>query len=354
MKSVLLVSRDISKKKDGGTLVSKRNERLLKKLGYDVNRFVIPQPSMAIRIHNFIFKESYGETRALRKNFINELKKDYDFIFFDSSTYGGFVKLAHSFGKKIICFYHNVEYEYYSQKYNTTKKLLDKLIIPYIKLNELLSTKYCNAIITLTKRDSDGIKSLYDRSCDLIIPTSFEPRDLETLYSNVPCNGEPYILFVGTNFFANVEGLSYFIQSIAPSLNINIKIAGNISEGFKDKHNIPQNIKFLGQVNSLDELYLNASAVISPILSGSGLKTKTAEAFSYGKTVIGTEEAFAGINIMDYPEAAYLIKNDEDFINTINNLNKNAIFNKYALQLFNDNLSDDIYLSKLQDLIDSL
>jgi len=34
--------------------------------------------------------------------------------------------------------------------------------------------------------------------------------------------------------------------------------------------------------------------VILPIISGSGMKTKTAEALMYGKSIIGIKEAFEG------------------------------------------------------------
>lgn len=351
---ILIVSRDVFQKNDGGTLVSKRNERLLKKLGYEVNRFIIPQPSLLTRLHNFIFKESYGETKKLRNNFIQELNKDFDIIFFDSSTYGGFVKLAKNFGKKTICFYHNVELVYYEQKALVTKNLFDKLIVRYIQYNESISTILADAIITLTERDSLGLKNLYNREANLIMPTSFESRDIDSLYRENRKKELPYILFVGTNFFANVEGLEYFLANIAPKINFNVLIAGNIESAFQDKRNIHKNVKFLGQVESLDELYVNATAVIAPILSGSGLKTKTAEAFSYGKTVIGTKEAFTGIDISRSSNAGILVNNDTEFIEAINSLDKNFILNKASLELFNSQLSDDCHLCKLYNTVKSL
>lgn len=41
---ILIVSRDLSLKKDGGSLVSISNQRLLNKIGYQTERFVIPVP----------------------------------------------------------------------------------------------------------------------------------------------------------------------------------------------------------------------------------------------------------------------------------------------------------------------
>lgn len=354
MKKVLFVSRDSSVETNGGTLVSQRNERLLKKLGYSTNRFVIPQPSMPTRIHNFLFKEGYGETKSLKQAYIHELSKDYEFIFFDGSIYGGFINIAKSFGKKIVCFYHNVEYSYYSQKARISRKLLDRAFVKFIYRNEAIATINADMIITLTERDSKGLKKIYNRGADIIVPTSFEARNIESLYKDRNQNNSPYLLFVGSNFFANKEGIEYFINYIAPKINYKVKIVGNIKDAFVSKSSIPPNIEFLGKVDSLDDLYVNAVAVVAPILSGSGLKTKTAEALSYGKTVIGTEEAFSGIDLQYFPKAGTIAKDATDFVTAIAELNPNHVLNQSALDLFHKHLSDDVYLSKLSRTISSL
>ncbi|HSF13623.1 MAG TPA: glycosyltransferase, partial [Erythrobacter sp.] len=49
-----------------------------------------------------------------------------------------------------------------------------------------------------------------------------------------------------------------------------------------------------GAVDDLSPWYAGAALVIAPILSGSGMKTKVAEALMHGKRVAGTSEAFVG------------------------------------------------------------
>lgn len=354
MKRILIVSRDISIKQDGGTLVSKRNERLLRQLGFETERFIIPIPSILTRLLNIVFRQSYGETYFLKKIYLKKLKEDFDYIFFDGSTYGGFLEIAAHKGLKTICFYHNVEIKYYQQKANQTGLLADKLMIPYIRHNEKQSTLNSTKIITLNKRDSDGLQKYYGRRADIYLPTSFPARNIKEIYSKPSkTNDNTYLLFVGTNFFANIEGIKRFILNVAPYIDNKVYIVGNIKDAFKEDRDIPSNIEFKGKVDSLDEYYLNATAVIAPIFSGSGLKTKTAEALSYAKTVIGYSEAFEGIEYQEYPGSCYEVTCDNDFINIIKSLDLRQRYNSMSEQLFHDKLSDDIQLKQLRKLLDS-
>lgn len=354
MKRILIVSRDVTLKQDGGSLVAKRNERLLRKLGFKVDRFVIPVPSLLTRIQNIILHMSYGETKSIRKDFFRVVEKGYDYIFFDGSVYGGFVKVASDKGIKTICFYHNVEVEYYKQKAKQTRSFADKLMIPFIRHNEKSSTQFADRIITLNERDSIQLNNYYGRWADCILPTSFPERNIQSFYEDRKDSVDPYILFVGTNFFANVEGLKRFLDNVAPYIKVRVKVAGNIDQAFKSYTNLPKNVEFLGRVDCLDNYYCEASGVIAPIYTGSGLKTKTAEALSYGKTVIGYPEAFEGIEFSQYPGACIQVDSDTDFIKKINEFDLSMPYNPMAERLFHHRLSDDVQLRNLGNLLNVL
>ena len=75
--------------------------------------------------------------------------------------------------------------------------------------------------------------------------------------------------------------------------------------------------------------------------SGSGLKTKTVEALSFGKTIIGFPEAFEGIDFEKYQGACICVASDYDFINKINEVNPNQLYNEMSDKLFNEKLSDE-------------
>lgn len=354
MKRILIVSRDIERVQDGGTMVSKRNERLLREAGFETERFIIPVPSMLTRLRNLMLRESYGETPALKKAFRKKIKENFDYIFFDSSIYGGFLNIAHSSGLPIVCFYHNVEVDYYTQKANRTEDFRDRLMIPYIRLNELISTRLSDAIITLNERDSNALEKHYGRRADAIVPTSWPERDLDALYKKATPEAAPYVLFVGTNFFANIEGMERYIREIAPHLKITTKVVGNIDEAFKDRKDLPTNIEFMGRVDSLEPYYIDAAAVVAPIFTGSGLKTKTAESLSYGKKTIGFSEAFEGIDFTGFPDACVVAQSDRDFIEAVNSLDSKKKLNLDAAELFRSRLTDKVQVSKIHALFSSI
>ena len=100
-------------------------------------------------------------------------------------------------------------------------------------------------------------------------------------------------------------------------------------------------------VESLDEFYYNADFVISPIFEGSGMKTKTAEALMFGKTIFGTKEAFEGYSF-DYGKVGCLCNNAEDFICAIDNYNLTKFrFNDYSRNMYLRNYS----FNKLHEIL---
>lgn len=341
------ISRDFTFKGDGGSVVTERNFNLLSELG-TTDSFFIPVPSLKTRMLNFICRQSYGETSALNIKLRECLNREYDFVFFDGSIYGGYLKRVSDAGFKTICFFHNVEKVYYEAKARHTKAVMDMMMVPYISHNERLSVGHASYIITLNQRDSDDLLRFYGRKADLILPSSFPSLELKSSDIKTPA----YLLFVGTNFFANVEGVRFIIEKIAPQTIMPIKIVGNVNEAFKDA-TLPDNIEMLGRVDDISPYYRNASAVIAPIFSGSGLKTKTVEALRFGKTVLGTSEAFEGIDIANNPGIGTVCHYASDFVSAIRDLSPNAI-NKVSLSLFEKCYSDNAALSTLRNFLDRI
>lgn len=344
----LFISRDFQGKTDGGSVVAKRNRKSLELIGYDVTDFVITTPSLSTRVKNILFDESYGDTQKLRKIMKNHLRESYDIVFFDGSCYGGYLKEFIKAGFKTVCFFHNAEAVYYEAKYQVSKKLQDKIMIPYIIKNERQCVEESSYLITINERDSNALKSLYGRGADFVFPTTFDKvNDDEIVVSDEM--GE-YLLFVGTNFFANQEALHFYINQVAEHVGKKLIVVGNINQAFNNEEVSP-NVEFVGKVEALAPYYVNALAVVAPIFSGSGLKTKTVEALRFGKTIIGTNECFEGIPLKDNPQIGYLCNTSEEFINTINNLHTSKK-NYSSLNLFNSRFSTESQLLRLQSFFE--
>lgn len=344
--NILFVSRNFKDKCDGGTVVVQRNLSLLESIASKVSVLTIPKPSITTRVKNILFRESYGNTASLKLLLKWHLKQNYDIVFFDSSLYGCYLKRFFDKGFKTCCFYHNIEYKYYFDKYLKTRKIQDKAMIGYIKYNERLSTQYSTYRITLNERDSNDLFRFYGKKADFMLPTSFDPINIEFLKDGINSMNHPYILFVGSNFFANVEGLDFLFNKVAPYIQYDIKIVGNVCDAFQNKE-LPSNVKLVGRVDDLLPYYANAMCVVAPIFSGSGLKTKTIEAIRYGKYIIGSSESFEGIETVYRDKIGKLCCTPEDFIDAINNCSVEKI-NKISLALFNQLYSNDAQKRRLK------
>lgn len=348
---VLYITRELGHGKGGANVVIKRNLDLMNKISESVDFFSIAQPSIKTRLKNILFRESFGETHNLKIR-LKKLLEDgeYDLIFFDGSYYGTFVKLAHSLGIKVACFYHNIEYIYYNQKFKLSHNPFDKLMSYYIRYNEGLSTRYSDYIITISLRDSNGLSTIYKRQANGILSTSFSKIDF--LEEDKIEGKDTYILFIGTKFFANAEALIFIISKIAPFIDKNIVVVGDVCDILKGKE-YPQNVILEGCVDDIDSYYKKASAILAPILSGSGLKTKSVEALRYGKTIIGSQEAFEGIPYNEFPSIGKICNTAQDYIDCINNFTF-PFYNHESERAFNKYFSHEVQLKNLQNILSDL
>ena len=106
-------------------------------------------------------------------------------------------------------------------------------------------------------------------------------------------------------------------------------------------NDLPHNpkIEIYSDVPDLNVFYQDADYVILPIMSGSGMKVKTAESLMYGKFLIGTDEAFRGYDISS--NEGIVCNSAEDFITAINNLKLSYKFNQPSRDLYKAKYSFD-------------
>lgn len=349
-KKILFIGQDYTQANEGLSVVTKRNLRLLQKCGYDIDQILIKDPSIWIKLKNLMFHESYGYNHTIAKQIKASLQKDFDFVFFDRSIFGPIVKVFSNRKFKTICFFHNVEAHLSKRRLKVTRNPLYWLFYHNLCRNELITTQYANIIIAISERDQQELKEVYRLSNVYLMPTSFVPKPSELLHSKNE-DIKPYCLFVGSDFFANQEGIIWFVKKVAPYISCDLKVVGSICNSLKNMQ-LPSNVGLEGYVENLDEYYINAMCVISPIFSGSGLKTKTIEALRFGKVIFGTDEAFVGIKPELYDEIGKLCNSSEEFINAINSYSRDPIkINEGSLNVFNKFFSDEVAFSTFKSII---
>ncbi len=281
--------------RNGGDAIELRNQTLLEKLSKEVTYF---SPDFKYNSIWDKFRITIGLTSRKKKELKSLLNQNFfNVLFVSQSTYGGIVKFMKGKTKcPIVTFFHNAEIDYYLGSFKG--KLFLKGLNYFIKVAycEYYSAKLSDIIITLNERDSLCLKKYYGRCSDYILPTSFED-----VFDNVKRSDailDIDCLFVGSAFYANTDGLQWYIDKVLPYVSANLYIVGNGMDKYQFK-NVTEKVYIKGFVDDLSEYYLRSKVVISPIFSGAGMKTKTAEALMYGKTIIGTKEAFEGYIIND-------------------------------------------------------
>jgi len=120
-----------------------------------------------------------------------------------------------------------------------------------------------------------------------IVAMSFPRRALTTPPADVPV-----VLFVAARTKPNVESLRWFLDDGWPVVTsafpaARLRVVGAVGKAFVD--NVPDSIEIVGFADDLDREYAGAQVVIAPFTLGTaGVKTKVAEALSYGKPLVTT------------------------------------------------------------------
>ena len=155
----------------------------------------------------------------------------------------------------------------------------------------------CDAVAPVSSADLEQFKSVYKTSLIKLIPIGFD-------FSSAPQkqnNSTVKLLYVGsTSWQPNKEGLLWFLREVWPELSIkrqdiSLTVVGRGTEKLIDTFNNLSRIRLLGEVKNLDSLYLESSASLVPIFSGSGTRVKAIEASRFGRVCISTALGVEGL-----------------------------------------------------------
>ena len=345
MEKVLYVFPKLETKQSGGTIGHKRSFDCL--CNYYGENNVISMPISREGSHNLIsmfvndiVSFGFGGMSSKYKKKIIDLvrKKNIELVYIDSSLFGVLAKgIKKKTKAKTIVFFHNVEYDFWKRQIQLNRKYFHSYRIPLAFINEKCATKYAHTIIALNNKDSERIRELYGRTADFITPVAIKSVDIEdepSLNYSEPLK----LLFFGSNFPPNLEAAEILIKKIMPYVDARLVIAGNGMDCLSDKCT-SRNIEVRGFVDNLYELYNSCDVVVMPIISGAGMKIKTAESLMYGKNIIATTNALEGYDV-DGVKGIFRCDTPESFIETINTYDRNIPrFNTTARELFESKYS---------------
>ncbi|MFK4784385.1 glycosyltransferase family 4 protein [Fusobacterium sp. MFO224] len=347
---ILYIGSDFSGGKSGGNIVRKNNHDILKKIFKDKMHsylFNINRDKKKI-LKNYLLLQFNGQTKEMEREIFKKIKgNNIDVIFFDGSFYGNLSEKIKKKYKniKIITFFHNIEKNYYRDRLKIENKFF---MIVYLSVvyNEKLAIKSSDEIILLNEREEKELvknyKNILGNKKINIIPIFMKDKYDEKIKLQ-KCDYD--YLFIGSYFFANVQGISWFVEEVLPNIKGKLLVIGNEMEKLKKVFRDTEKLEIKGTVESLDKYYYEDNIIVSPIFLGSGMKTKTIEALMYNKTIVGTKEAFIGISDID--SVGYECNTKEEYIEILTK----EIEKKNSRELFLANFSLEIVEKKYRKIM---
>lgn len=225
---------------------------------------------------------------------------EYDFVFLGFSTYEYLIKrIKEETNLPVFVMYQGITP-------NTKKsRLVNSSIFQKIKSfpsyrmvlkRERVNTKLADCNIVHNKRERDAYYFYYNKEPDLYLPVFIADKFSENKGEN-PGYKNFSLLFIGSNFGPNLSGLKWFVENVMSVIRqeVHLYVVGQGMEVLRSQALYNQkNISIIGEVEDLSPWYNYADLVVEPIFDGDGMKTKTVEAMMFGKTILGTDEAFCG------------------------------------------------------------
>ena len=335
----------------GGGVINRRNLKLLRQSGHDVELYMIIPPKLSLTQRLWEKVKDYRVYGGLSGKSIEEIEnrlrtEKFDAVFVTYSRYGALVRRLkkHFAALEIVTFFHNVEVVYAYQEARTQTNILKAWIstaLTYVA--EKASVRYSDKLVGLNQRDASLLKKIYHRDVDVILPTSFEDMGADW-EKGTSVHSPLRYLFVGSAFYANIQGIRWFVEQVLPSVKGELYVVGRGIAAELEGYANQARLHIVGEVEDLREWYLRTDIVVCPIFLGSGMKTKTAEAMMYGKPIVGTREAFVGYEV-DTSRIGGCFDDALEMIGALNDFEKNPAKLKacgqYARTMFVEKYSFD-------------
>lgn len=116
------------------------------------------------------------------------------------------------------------------------------------------------------------------------------------------------VLFTASfDFEPNILALNFFLgvaNCFSSNRDFHFVLAGRGLDAFVDKLSSFDNVSHYSNLSpaDMDRVFCEADIYLSPVTSGSGMKTKVAEALSYGLPVIATSHSLIGYEAVHHSD----------------------------------------------------
>lgn len=299
--NVLLITKRLESGPTGGrALLCRLNVDILKSI-YADRLIILELPSdklNTIRAYTNAFR---GHIDGLNDDTINSAlqtiqQSNVGRVFIDGSNLGEIVRqLKRRFPQvEATVFFHNCEARFFWGSLRTQMSVRALAVLVANLLAERKAVRHSDKRVCLSARDSRLLRKLYGMGATHISPIALADKRPETPARFSQEFPDTFALFVGSAFYGNQSGIAWFVRHVVPNINMPVCIVGRGFDELRAELEVPGKVAVIGEVDNLAECYQRAKFVIAPVLDGSGMKTKVAEALMFGKKIVGSPEAFSG------------------------------------------------------------
>lgn len=269
--------------------------------GDQIEIFRLPRPQVKTSVLERLSGRIDGITTQTETELLKRLSQtSLDCIFIEGSNLGRLARLLRKAGVTlpIVTFYHNVEARFFFDALRAAPSVHALGVLIANTIAERWAAIYSQRRVLLNERDARLHVRLYRRPGTDVLPMALRDQYDPTVADAARPWDKPYALFVGGGFYANVEGMAWYAEKVAPHSSLDTVVIGRGMEVHRTRLEQWGGVHVVGEVDELACWYAHAQIIVAPILSGSGMKTKTAEALMHGKPIAGTAEAFEGYDLV--------------------------------------------------------
>ncbi len=159
-------------------------------------------------------------------------------------------------------------------------------------MEESIALRRADVVVAIQKEEAKYFSEHVGRDRVDVLPY-MPPRR----FQEPPASQSPFVIgYIGSRHHPNVDAIRGFIEVFDFSCGAELRIAGPVCTDLRPL-NLPRQVVLLGNVEDLSVFYAACHIFINPDMLRSGLKVKCIEALSFGKPLVCTESASAGIGM---------------------------------------------------------
>jgi len=240
--------------------------------------------------------------------------KQYDEVLFEFSQSIPYIDVVSKCKVKTIASIHDIQTQLVSRGNIVDRYVLMKATVQY----EKKMLRKFDAIYTLSEKDSELIKNLFDCKNVLVRPPIIDQRFLEVKRDISKIESNSMLFWGAMDRKENSDSIKKFIRDVLPVILENLPEAKLYIVGNKPSESLRRlandHVIITGYVDEPFAYFEKAHIGIVPLLRGAGVKIKTLEMLAAGLKVVATDIGAEGID-----------KNDHLFIEDISLFGKKIV-----------------------------